>query len=161
MPRKNMYSEMAGLARVEEERETLKEELETLLNSLYEKEGAFEETLAKKISPATSEVVKKLIAEGRVPDKAKFIQEVLKALDSLEVLELSVAFIPKGQTIERLWQWVRRNLGEGIILKFNLDRSIGAGAIIVYKGKFKNYSLQKLLQNYFAASKDNLMQILA
>ena len=156
-----MYSELNQLARTEEERELLKEELEALSASLYEKEGAYEEVLLKKVRPQTAETLKRLSVEGKLPDRAKFIAQALKSLESLKVLELTVAFEPKGQTVERIWQWVRANVGEGIILKFSLDRSIGAGAIVVYEGKFRNYSLRKLLEDYFVASRQNLVETLA
>jgi len=161
MPKKNMYSELNRLARTEEERESLKEELQVLSASLYEREGAFEQALAYKVRPTTGETVKKLLVEGKVSDRAKFFEEAAKALESLKILELTIAFDPKGQSIERIWQWVRRNVGEGITLKFSVDRSIGAGAIVVYKGKFRNYSLKKLLEDYFAANRQNLIDLLA
>jgi len=156
-----MYSELNHLARTEEERDTLREELQALSDALYEKQGTFEEALAHKVRPATAETVKKLLAAPEASDKAKFFENAAKALESLKILELTVAFDPKGQSIERIWQWTRRNVGEGIILKFTVDRSLGAGAIVVYQGKFRNYSLSRLLEDYFEASKNSLAQILS
>jgi len=156
-----MFSELNFLARTEEEREILKEELEALSASLYERQGAYDEVLLNKVRPETSQTLKSLIVQAKVSDRAKFFAQALKSLESLRVLELTLAFVPKGQTVERIWQWARRNLGEGVILKFSLDRSIGAGAIVVFEGKFRNYSLKRLLEDYFAVSKDNLVKTLA
>jgi F0F1-type ATP synthase delta subunit len=156
-----MYSELNNLVRTEDERESLKEELKTLSDSLFEKEGSFEQALVGKIRPQTGEAVKKLLAEGRVLDKVKFFKEAEKYLESLPVLELTVAFDPKGTSVERIWQWVRRNVGEGIILKFAVDHSIGAGAIVVFRGKFRDFTLKKLLEHYFDASKLSLDQLIS
>jgi len=156
-----MYSELTKLARTEEERETLREELKTLSASLYERQGAFEEALARRVRPATAETIQAILTETEVSDRAKFFEEAHKALEFLKVLELSVAFDPKGGSIERIWQWVRKNVGERIILKFTVERSIGAGAIVVYRGKFRNYSLKKLLEDYFEASRGSLVQLLS
>ena len=156
-----MYSELYQLARTQEERETLKEELNTLSASLYERQGAFEQALAGRVRPAVAEAIKRTLQEAKVTDRAKFFEEAAGALDSLKVLELTVAIDPKGGSIERIWQWVRKNVGEGIILKFTVDRSIGAGAVLVYKGKFRNYSLKKLLDDYFEASRDIMAQLLS
>jgi F0F1-type ATP synthase delta subunit len=156
-----MYSELTLLARTEDERQILKEELETLWAALFKKEGGFEEVLVQSVRPQTSEAIKTLISEGRIEDKAKFFEGAIKELESLKILELTVAFEPKGASVERIWQWVRRNVGEGIILRFGVDRSIGAGAIVVFGGKFRNYSLKKLLDSYFESSKQSLNQILS
>jgi len=155
-----MYSELNRLARTQEERETLKEELQSLYDSLYEKQSAFEECLDK-VRPTTGETVKRLLTEGKIADRAKFIKEADKYLDSLTILELTVAFDPKGKSIERIWEWTRRNVGEGIVLKFTLDRLLGAGAIVTYQGKIRNYSLSRFIDDYFESSKPSLVHLLS
>lgn len=155
-----MYSELFQLAKTQEELETLRSELTELTASLFKGEGQYELILAKKVRPQTAEVLKKLAAEGKMPDRSKYFEGALAAFDAPKVLELTVAFEPKQEGIERIWEWVRVNVGEGIVLKFGVDHSVGAGAILVFNGKYRNYSLKKKLDDYFATLNPDLTQIL-
>jgi F0F1-type ATP synthase delta subunit len=156
-----MYSELYALAKTDEELETLRQELDELSESLFQAQGAFEEVLGKSVRPATSQTISKLFSEGKLRDWSKFLQDSKKALELVKILELTIVFDPKQEVIERIWLWVRKNVGEGVVIKFNVDRSIGAGAVLVYEGKYRNYSLKKKLDDYFASRSQDVSQILA
>ncbi len=155
-----MYSELLPLARTEEELEILKKELDELKACLYKPEGVYEEALSKKVRAGTAGVIRQFTAQGVIKDKAKFFEEIGKALDSFKTLELTIAFEPREETIERIWEWVRKNVGEGVVVKFKVEHAIGAGCILVYQGKYRNYSFSKRLKDDFASQKQALLKML-
>ena len=70
---------------------------------------------------------------------------------------MSLAIDPTPETIDRLFDWVKKNLGEGIVLDIDKDESILGGAIISFDGIYNDLSLRKTLEGIFQTKKDEIM----
>jgi len=156
-----MYSELFSLARTQDEVDLLRQELKLLSDSLFQRQGAFEEVLTKKIRAKTANVVRKIFASAEINNKEKFFEEIIGSFGQLKQLELIVAFEPREETVERIWEWVAKNMGAGIVLNIRVDPGIGAGTILDYQGVYRNYSLKKLLESVFESQSQTFIKILA
>lgn len=72
---------------------------------------------------------------------AKHIEVLGKALSDLEVVGLTLAFAPKTSQVTEIYNWLGANIGHTIVIDFAVDDSLGAGAVIEFKGKYLDDSL--------------------
>ena len=79
-------------------------------------------------------------------------------LQKFKVLKLSIAFEPREFTIDNLLAWVLKNLGFGIVLDIKTDKTILAGTIIEFEGKYKDLSLKKKLEEVFASKREEIIK---
>ncbi|MDP1743324.1 MAG: hypothetical protein Q8L51_00885 [Candidatus Amesbacteria bacterium] len=61
-------------------------------------------------------------------------------IENLRELHLTLAYEPTRININTYSAWVKKNVGENVVLDINVDPAIIAGAQIVWNGKYKNYS---------------------
>ena len=87
----------------------------------------------------------------------KFFQELRDTIDILQLLKLSLAFNPSEEMIIRLHEWVKKNLGSGVVLDINYDGSMLGGARIIFKGRYKEVTLAQMITEVLAKEKTTVM----
>jgi F0F1-type ATP synthase delta subunit len=78
-----------------------------------------------------------------------FLEKLKNWLKELPVLKLEIAFLPSEKTIEKISQWLKKEIGKKIILDIYFNPKIVGGAILEYEGKFANFSLAKEIDKIF------------
>ena len=81
----------------------------------------------------------------------KFFDGLELALTNLVLLRLEIAFEPTESTVERLHSWVRKEVGEGVILDLEIREEIRGGARLTFKGRY----IEKTLSNLISAALEN------
>jgi F0F1-type ATP synthase delta subunit len=82
-------------------------------------------------------------------DRGMILQKLVnleQELQRLRVFEVTLAFEPTVSFLEKLFLWVRENIGQGIILKLEKDESIIGGAIVSFEGKYLDLSIKSKLE---------------
>lgn len=86
-----------------------------------------------------------------LPEVKAFLNMLQKQISSLQVLSLTIAFEPNQQMLTSLSEWFLVNMKKQMLFDITVDRTVVAGAIISYKGKFSDFSIrptfQRILQN--------------
>lgn len=75
------------------------------------------------------------------------IAELEKKLLALPEIKLEIAFSPNDSFLEKISQWLEKELGQKVILDITVNPKVVAGAIIEYQGFFRDFSLAKNLTN--------------
>src|SRR3990167_3034400 len=101
-----------------------------------------EEILDKTVGKSTADVLRKLIVENKIDSSdfsslEKLLNELKEELKKVKVLKISLAIDPSKERIEHIFDWVKENLGEGIILDIDKDESILGGAEISFNRQYK------------------------
>lgn len=82
------------------------------------------------------------------------LQEALHSLkitlESVNSFRVTLAFIPTQKFISQMFQWVKTNLGENVVLDISHNEKMLGGAIVSYAGKYADYSLEKALPDVVA-----------
>lgn len=65
--------------------------------------------------------------------------------EDLPVLRIYLPFSPLGGSLERIGSWVRKNVDGKVLLSPLVDRSLVAGAILVWQGKRVEFSVRQFL----------------
>jgi len=76
-------------------------------------------------------------------EKDEKISELEKKLWSLPEIRLEIAFSPDDDFLNRVSQWLEKELGKKIILDLTINPRVVAGAIIEYQGNWRDFSLAK------------------
>ena len=142
-----MYSEILSNIRTKEDAWALEQEIDILLNKLYSaKADEFSHALEHDVRSNVALIIKSSIEKARI-DRDKYLQGLKNELKKLKEIQLTLAFEPTDATLEKIFLWVRENVGKGIILDINYSKTISGGAVIIHKGKYRDYSLKKLIRN--------------
>lgn len=144
------YSQIIGsLVRTKFEANLLLAEIDTLERSLYKiGEGDYESALEKGVRAKTAYAVRAAVSSE---NKEEFLKNLRQRLNALTYLEVTIAFEPTLETVNRIYIWAKQNLGEGVALDITVNKSILGGAIIEYKGKVATNTLVAKVDEYFIA----------
>lgn len=157
-----IYSDILKSLRTVEEAEEFSSQIDILLKNLFKTQAQpLEESLKKLIDLKTSGIIKQAIKDKDInpSDHAaieNLLSDIKKEIQKLKVLKLCLAFDPTAEIIEDIFDWVLKNIGNGIILDIEKDESIIGGAIIVFEGRYKDLTIRKRFEEINVFS-DKLM----
>ena len=138
-------------------------EIENVLTGLFKvKNKSIDQILDKTAGKSTAGIIKKLAEQNKInlSDYAsleKLLTALKEELKKIKTLKISLAIDPPGEMVEHIFDWVKENMGQGIILDINKDESILGGAIISFDGTYKDLSLRRTLEGIFQTKKDEIM----
>ncbi len=155
MQNDKIYSEIvSSLARTRFEANMLLTEVEALERSLFKiGKGDFDSTLKSSIRATTAYAIATVIGSG---DREEALKRLKAEINALTFLGLTIAFEPNLEIINRIYVWVKQNLGPGIALDISVDKTILGGAVIEYKGKIASFTLLTKVEQYFLSDNVNL-----
>ncbi|HUW71925.1 MAG TPA: F0F1 ATP synthase subunit delta [Candidatus Humimicrobiaceae bacterium] len=79
-----------------------------------------------------------------------------KKLRSLTEMKLEIAFSPDNDFLNRISQWLEKELGQKVILDITVNQKVVAGAIIEYRGNWRDFSSAKKIDQLFTDKLTNL-----
>jgi len=132
-----------------QEKAKLMEEIDQLSESLYKtKDKGFERVYDKMI------LIKPLLDnEASIsPDTTMLghqLSHIKEIVNNIDPVKITIAVVPDENLTQKIKEWAERNLGDKVILDIKTDYSILGGSRIIYKGIFKDYSINSLLSSYF------------
>jgi len=145
------------------QKEQLAQEVDQLTASLFRQEtNAFDNAL-KSIRLEISQIIidEFLNEEPKGVNKEMvkyFLTELKKRLQNLRVIKLSIAFSPSNHSIDRIYDWIAKNVGDEYILDIQVDKSILAGLTISLEGKYIDLSLKKTLDEVFKNKRQEIIR---
>ncbi len=89
------------------------------------------------------------IARKKIELRKEEIYKLEKKLRSLPEIKLEIAFSPDDNFINKLGQWIEKELGQKIILDITVNPKVVAGAIIEYQGNWRDFSSAKEIDRLF------------
>lgn len=159
------YSLILQKVRTKEEVDLLEEEVDAIVRMLFHtNQEHFEKLLKESVRMKTIDLLEEIFLAKKIgwSDKNKiedFLRGLKKTLGELAVLHLTLAIEPAEGTVASLFAWVRKHMEEKIILDVTYDRTILGGAIIAWKGKYVDYSVQKKLDELFDKQREEIIKL--
>lgn len=133
-----MYSDVYGLVLTVGDRELLEQEIDVLINNLYKTK-----IISSEVRSSTVEVLSKY------KDRLPIVRE---AVSRMREIKLEVARELPQRAVEEISGWVRKNLGEDVVIEFKLKPELIGGATVYWEGRYGDFSLKKKLESYFPVS---------
>lgn len=96
-----------------------------------------------------------------LPAVKDFLQKMEEQVASLPVLSITMAFEPSEQTLKALSEWFLVNMKKQMIFDITVDRSLIAGSLITFNGKFTDYSIRPIFQRILQDTVNRMVQITA
>lgn len=124
--------------------------IDQLIGSIFQTNFNFEANLDKLLTHEQKEQVLALArAKGvnlsQVSQIKSFLQNLTKEINSLPVIDLTMAYSPKEKSLEDIHNWFYINFKKSVLLNINVDKKIIGGAVVAFKGKYYDYSVLKRL----------------
>ena len=128
---------------------TLIDEVDSLINGIYQSgEKDLEHTLAK--STKVHDVLQKEgINTGNVELLRDKLNEIRETVKDAEKIQIKIAFAPTEAFVSNLVKWFYDNIKQSALIDIDYDPSIIGGSVIIYKGIYKDLSVDLSLNKYF------------
>lgn len=137
-----------SICTTEDAREAI-EDLTALSASVFkeDKEGV-EKKIATVVSFALADRIKQYCKEKQISLQdttafVDFIETLTKAIRELPIMTLYLAFSPNEQYVKQLSALACRYGNQRVLLDIIVDKKLIGGAMIAWKGVYKDYSLRK------------------
>ena len=119
--------------------------------------------ITKLLGVTISEAILESAGQNEVSiDNSVHLSEFLRALQTyvttLPVIELTLAVDPTRTLIESLVSWSRENVSPTAIINVTVTPTVLGGAIIVYNGKYKDFSVSRTLETFFATKQETFIK---
>ena len=140
-----MYSDLLKKMITKDDVDELRGELELLLTALYKtKSGSFEDTLKTSVRKWVAEYIREHVTQ-KGEDAETFLKTLSTELTALHFLQIRIAFEPTEDTYERIHTWLQENEKENFTIDLEYDPKILGGAVVIYQGSYKDFSLRSKL----------------
>jgi F0F1-type ATP synthase delta subunit len=136
--------------RTSEEAQQLRAEITRLLTSLFEGQIVWDRARTQ-IRSWVSAIIHEELPKDLNQQK-NYLQLILSGLDQLEEVELTLAFEPTEKMLSAIYSYIAQSTGPGIILNLHCDPDILAGIKIVFRGQYRDFSLNQQFDQAFAKS---------
>jgi F0F1-type ATP synthase delta subunit len=90
----------------------------------------------------------------------RFLETLKELLRKFKVIKIILAIDPTRKIITDMHNFVKDTIGVGYILDIEISEDILGGAIIMFNGKYYDFSLKKDIEDIFKAKKDQIVSII-
>ncbi len=136
--------------------------LDTLNNNLYKETSAIYDTLYDGLGYNFKTYIQSVlnISSADVTKLKDIIAELKSEVHNIHQVKFVLAFQPLDSFIDVLSLWVNSNLGNDLLLNYEVNPDIISGVIIIYKGKYLDYSSTPLIDTYFEEHTADVQKLL-
>lgn len=156
-------NKIIAAVRTVEEREMVLEALRALEESIYELNRDLAGAALKRILPPRlfgifSEAALTYDAGKDQEPLKKFIADARAALDGLSELKIEFAIRPREEVINRVYEWVRREVGDRLILNADYNKTMLGGVRLTFNGRYKEFSLASMVSRVLNRERENILR---
>jgi hypothetical protein len=142
------------------------EELSYANSLLYKSEPDSESTYGKAVNNVKySDLLNQLFASdvqsvSRPEELSRFVEEIHNWLKDIEPVRYTVAFKPGMEFTKNMYKWTKENISGQHLIEIETKSEIIGGVIISANGRYHDFSLEKIINQYFSLNKDAILSIL-
>lgn len=159
-----IYFDLITSLKTTEEVDDLALEIDDLQTSLFKSEKMSLDKAMETISQTTSKKIIEIFEKFNLDmnDKeliADFLETLKNLIKKFKVIKLILAYDLTRKTIENIHEAVSENIGIGYVLDIEIDESVLGGAVVMFNGKYKDFTLRKSLEEVFARENKELLSV--
>ena len=139
------YSEIISVTQTHSQAEKLLEEIEELEAAGFGQPGQLERTLTEKVRQGVAEAMRKGV--GETAGWSEYLGGLKNQVKEWETVELGLAFEPSETGLERIVEELRAAIGVPVVVRVRVDPTVVGGAVITYKGIYRDLSVKRLLND--------------
>lgn len=88
---------------------------------------------------------------------SSFCKTLKDLIKKLKIIKIVLAFNPTNKAIENVHNFIKEALGIGYILNIEVSEDILGGAIVIFNGKYIDFSLKKRIEETFETKKRDVL----
>jgi F0F1-type ATP synthase delta subunit len=139
-------------------------EIDTLMLTFSKSEKMTMEKILDSISINSAKKIMQIFTKNNldINDKdtvAGFFETLKELLKKFKVIKLVLAFDPTRKTIENIHNFIRETMGIGYILDIEVSEDILAGAIVIFNGKYSDFTLKKNIEDAFTLKNNEILHL--
>ena len=155
-----MYDQILTRITTADEKDKLTEEINLLLQSLYENKGfGFDSVLRNKIRAWVSAYFQEEFAKEGL-DKENYLKNLKEKINNLREVDLVLAYEPSSEMLNTLSGYLREATQENVVLNLNFDPHLIGGVQIIFDGQFRDYSFKRIFEKEFEESRNRILELL-
>lgn len=152
-----MYSDIVKSLKTSEELEDLSSQVSDLKEAIYSTKSTTLEDALRKIVPfGIANKIRVSISSGI--SSQDFIEGLQKALSEVKVIKITLSLEPTEELIDMMQSFIENSTNIHKVLDIEIDPKIIGGLIIEDNGLYKDYSLRKIIVDYFSKSYEGRIQ---
>lgn len=129
-------------------------EIDTLMLTFFKSEKPSMEKALTSISTNSAKKLMQFFSKNNFDLNDKdavtgFFETLKNLVKKLKVIKLALAFDPSYKTIENIHNFVKNTLGIGYILDIEVSEDVLGGAVVIFNGKYNDFSLKKRVEEVF------------
>lgn len=137
-------------------------ELDNLASVLFKSEKMTFEKAMTTISENTAKIIMDIFAKNKLDpnnneDARDFLETLKLLIRKFRIIKLILAFDPTLKTIEKIHDYIFENIGIGYILDIEVDETVLGGSVVIFNGKYRDFSLRKSLDDTFKEKREQIM----
>jgi F0F1-type ATP synthase delta subunit len=134
-------------------------EIETFLSSFFKSKNISSKEALGSISAESAQRIMQTFSNNKLDINNKdvvftFFKTLKELIQKLKIIKLVLAFKPTQKTIENIHNFIKESIGIGFILDIEVTEDILGGAVIMFNGKYSDFSLRKSLEDAFEAKRE-------
>lgn len=110
-----------------------------LLKKFFEKEE-------KPLPSALKNLPKEFLGKFNIENVVSLLRDLEDSIEKKEPLILYLPFLFPEEELKKIGDFVKKKIDESTILEFREDKSLIGGCALVWHGKYKDFSLKKLIK---------------
>jgi F0F1-type ATP synthase delta subunit len=140
-------------------------EIDALISAYFKSENVSMEKALELISTNSAKKIMQTFSKNNLDINSRdivtnFLNTLRDLVKKLKVVKLVLAFNPTYKIIEDVHSLIERTLGIGYVLDIEISEDILGGAIIVFNGKYFDFSLKKNIENIFETKKEEILTLI-
>ena len=158
-----IYFDIITSIKTTEEASNLSAEIDTLMLTLFKSQKMSLDKALDLIPKDTAKKILQTFSKNNLDINDKelirgFLNTLKNLMKKFKIIKLIIAFDPTRKTIEKIHSFVSENIGIGYILDFETDPGLLGGAVVIFNGKYSDFTVKKRLEEIFSLRSKEIMQ---
>lgn len=149
-----IYFDLITSLKTTSEVDDLSLEIDTIESELFKSERISLEKALESISGTSAKKITEIFLKNNLDmvDKGlvrNFLDTLKNLIKKFKVIKLTLAFDPSRKTIENIHEFISDAIGIGYVLDVEVLESVLGGAVVMFNGKYKDFTLRRSLTEAF------------
>lgn len=140
-------------------------EIDTFLSVLFKSEKALINDALNSISVNLASQINQTFSKNNLDINNKdtvihFFETLKELTKKFKVISLVLAFDPTYKTIKRIHNFIKETIGIGYILDIEVSEDALGGAIVMFNGKYLDFTLNRRVKDVFETRKEEIFKLI-
>ena len=160
-----IFSDILSTLQTTQDVNDLLRELDFIASEIFKTKNKSLDKILPLISAKSAKNIADIFAKnklnsGRKEEVSDLLEKLKESLKNFKIIKLTLAFEPSLNTIGKIHSFVLNNVGSGYILEIEVSENIMGGAIVIFNGKYGDFTLRKSLNDAFMNKKEEVVRLM-